>query len=224
MTGSKKHILMVDNDAALQESLSEQLQQNGEFTLYGAPGAGPALDTLATHPPDLILLAAGLPDMPGAELCRLLRQRGLGCPIILLGGPAAPDCGANAWLAKPFRLSELLGQIRGLLRAVDGDAGRGVRIGRFSFIPAARRLVQLQSGASVRLTEKEAAILHYLFRAGPASAVARDELLRHVWGYNPSVSTHTLETHIYRLRQKLEENPAEARILLTEPGGYRLAP
>jgi DNA-binding response OmpR family regulator len=75
----------------------------------------------------------------------------------------------------------------------------------------------------IRLTEKEAAILKFLYRAG-TRAVARQVLLNEVWGYNAAVTTHTLETHIYRLRQKIEPDPANARLLVTEGGGYRLDP
>jgi DNA-binding response OmpR family regulator len=75
----------------------------------------------------------------------------------------------------------------------------------------------------IRLTEKEAAILKFLYRAG-ARAVARQVLLNEVWGYNAGVSTHTLETHIYRLRQKIEPDPTNVRLLITEGGGYRLVP
>ena len=75
----------------------------------------------------------------------------------------------------------------------------------------------------IRLTEKETNILKYLYRAG-AKAVSREELLAEVWGYNAGVTTHTLETHVYRLRQKIEPDPGNARLLLTEAGGYRLAP
>ena len=75
----------------------------------------------------------------------------------------------------------------------------------------------------VRLTDKETAILKYLYRAGD-KAVAREKLLDEVWGYNAAVTTHTLETHVYRLRQKIEEDPSTAKLLVTEAGGYKLIP
>ena len=85
------------------------------------------------------------------------------------------------------------------------------------------KLLVTEDGRKVRLTEKETNILKYLYRA-QGKPVARDELLSEVWGYNATVTTHTLETHIYRLRQKVEPDPANARLLLTDAGGYRLQP
>ena len=95
------------------------------------------------------------------------------------------------------------------------------RIGPFQFHPAAKLLIDAR-GKKLRLTEKEANILKYLYRAG--KSVAREELLAEVWGYNTAVTTHTLETHVYRLRQKIEPDPGAAYLLITEAGGYRLAP
>ena len=96
-------------------------------------------------------------------------------------------------------------------------------IGPYTFKPAAKLLLDNEKRKKVRLTEKETSILKYLFRAGDR-AVSRDVLLNEVWGYNAGVTTHTLETHVYRLRQKIEPDPANARLLLTEQGGYKLAP
>ena len=95
-------------------------------------------------------------------------------------------------------------------------------IGPYTFRPASKLLVD-GNGGKIRLTEKETSILKYLYRAGER-VVTRDVLLHEVWGYNAGVTTHTLETHVYRLRQKIEPEPANARLLLTEAGGYRLAP
>jgi DNA-binding response OmpR family regulator len=97
-----------------------------------------------------------------------------------------------------------------------------LRVGPYAFHPADRLLVDAK-GRKLRLTDKEANILKYLYRAGDKS-VTREELLAEVWGYNAGVTTHTLETHVYRLRQKIESEPGNARLLVTEAGGYRLAP
>ena len=225
MAGPEKHILhilIVDDDAALQESLSEQLQLNGEFSTASAASASAALAYAGSHDADVMLIASQLPDMPGVELCRLLRGQGVGCPIILLGTVEQwAQSGASGALAKPLRFSVLRDRIRSLLRAPRDIQEENYAIGSHLFEPVARQLKHAHTGAVVRLTEKEAAMLLYLFRAGGA-AVAREQLLQNVWGYHAAATTHTLETHIYRLRQKLEDNPAEARILVTEPGGYRL--
>lgn len=216
------HILIVDDDAALQESLSEQLQLNSEFSTAPVASASAALAYSASRAVDVMLIAAQLPDMPGVELCRLLRGQGVGCPIILLGTVDHwAQSGASGALAKPLRFSVLRDRIRSLLRAPRDIQEENHAIGPHLFGPVARQLTHALTGVVVRLTEKEAAMLLYLVRAGGV-VVAREELLQNVWGYHAAATTHTLETHIYRLRQKLEDNPAEAHILVTEPGGYRL--
>ena len=100
-----------------------------------------------------------------------------------------------------------------------------MRVARAHGAPAPRvhLLLTEGDGKKIRLTEKEAAIIRYLFRAGQ-KAVTRDELLEEVWGYNSGVTTHTLETHVYRLRQKIEKDPSNAEILVTENGGYKIIP
>jgi DNA-binding response OmpR family regulator len=107
------------------------------------------------------------------------------------------------------------------MEALD-DAGGPIRIGPYEFSPKEKALRNGDPNHRIRLTEKEAAILAFLHRMG-ARAVPRQELLTEVWGYNPAVTTHTLETHIYRLRRKIEADPAKACLLVTEGGGYRLA-
>lgn len=226
MTGPKKHILIVDDDATLGESLSEQLDRYEEFSTHLAASVSAAMARLKTLTPDLILLDAGLcgPDA-GAALARLRRQA-VNCPIILLtapGGGAGPQSGANAILAKPLRFAGLLSLMRAQLTPAASGRQDSYPIGPYRFWPAARRLQHQQTGAALRLTEKEAAMLRYLHQAGAAGA-GREQLLAEVWGYKAAISTHTLETHIYRLRRKIETDPAMARIVLTTPGGYRLAP
>lgn len=133
------------------------------------------------------------------------------------------DAGANDYIAKPFRLNELLARLRAQLRVFDNSEDAVFTIGPYQFRPVAKLLMEPARNRKIRLTEKESAILKYLYRAG-GRAVSRQVLLNEVWGYNSSVTTHTLETHIYRLRQKIEPDPAQARLLLTEGGGYRLDP
>src|SRR6202042_1544975 len=126
-------------------------------------------------------------------------------------------------IAKPFKLSVLLARLRAQLRTFENSEDAIFIIGPYTFRPAAKILTDPTRGRRIRLTEKEAAILKFLYRAGTRS-VARQILLNEVWGYNAAVTTHTLETHIYRLRQKIEPDPANARLLVTEGGGYRLDP
>ncbi|MFY8141063.1 MAG: response regulator transcription factor, partial [Caulobacter sp.] len=161
--------------------------------------------------------------------CRLMRKGGVTAPIIMLTAAATDadtilglDSGANDYVTKPFRFGVLLARIRAHLRSHEASEDAVFRIGPYEFRPAQKLLVD-DKAKKVRLTEKETNILKYLYRSG-AKSVSREELLTEVWGYNAGVTTHTLETHVYRLRQKIEPDPANARLLLTEAGGYRLQP
>jgi DNA-binding response OmpR family regulator len=225
-----RRILIVDDDLALRQSLVEQLQLNGEFVSRDCGSGAEALAIAAGEPPDAVLLDVGLPDIDGRELCRRLRQAGIAVPIIMLTAADGEnetvlgfDAGADDYVTKPFRLSVLLARLRAHLRRSDLSDGAMLTIGRYSFRPGDKLLVDSASRRKVRLTEKETAILKYLYRAGDR-AITRETLLGEVWGYQAGVSTHTLETHVYRLRQKIERDPARAEILVTEPGGYRLVP
>jgi len=134
------------------------------------------------------------------------------------------DAGANDYITKPFRLGVLLARLRAHIRQHERSDDAVFSIGPYTFQPANKLLVDSDDdNKKVRLTDKETAILKYLYRAGD-KVVSRDTLLDEVWGYNAGVTTHTLETHVYRLRQKIEAEPSEAKILITEPGGYRLVP
>jgi DNA-binding response OmpR family regulator len=227
MTRGKK-ILLVDDDAALRGVLSEQLElYDGFATTHVGLGADGLEKAKQTHY-DAILLDVGLPDMDGRELCRLMRRSGVTAPIIMLTAADSDadailglDSGANDYVTKPFRINVLLARLRAHLRQHERSEDAVLSIGPYEFQPAAKLLLEKGGKKKVRLTEKEAAILKYLFRAGDRP-VPRDVLLNEVWGYNAGVTTHTLETHIYRLRQKIEKDPATAQILLTDRGGYRL--
>jgi DNA-binding response OmpR family regulator len=178
---------------------------------------------------DLLLLDVGLPDMDGREACRILRRQGFKSPIIMLTGQVSDadqilglDAGANDYVTKPFKFSVLLARIRAQLRQHEQSEDAVFTIGHYTFKPAGKLLLD-EKGAKIRLTEKETSILKFLYRAGE-KVVTRDVLLHEVWGYNANVTTHTLETHIYRLRQKIEKDPSNAELLVTEAGGYKLLP
>jgi len=225
-------LLIVDDDAALRATLAEQLAVDGEFAPAEADTADAAERLLTTAGArfDAVLLDIGLPDGDGRELCMKLRRQGLRMPIIMLTGADSEadvvrglDAGANDYIAKPFRLNELLARLRAQLRVYDNSEDATFLIGPYAFRPSAKLLLETARNRKIRLTEKESAILKYLYRAA-GRPVARQILLNEVWGYNSAVTTHTLETHIYRLRQKIEPDPANAQLLVTEGGGYRLDP
>ena len=228
----ERPILIVDDDRSLREELAAQLQVDGEFTADEAASVGEAETKIRQHEQrfDALILDVGLPDGDGRDLCATLRKAGMRMPIIMLTGSdnesdvvRGLDSGANDYIAKPFRLNELLARLRAQLRIFENSEDAVFTIGPYTFRPSAKLLQEPLRNRRIRLTEKEAAILKFLYRAG-TKPVARQILLNEVWGYNAAVTTHTLETHIYRLRQKIEPDPANARLLVTEGGGYRLDP
>jgi len=225
-----RKILLADDDEALRGVLSEQLSVNDEFNVIEVGSGREALELAEREYFDALLVDVTLPDMEGQDLCRQLRRAGVKNPIIMLNASdqdaeqiLSIDFGANDYVTKPFRLGVLLARLRAQLRQYEHSEDAVLSIGPFTFKPADKLLLHQQAGRKIRLTEKESQILRYLYRAGE-KAVSRETLLGEVWGYNSAVTTHTLETHVYRLRQKIEENPSDARLLLTEGGGYRLAP
>ncbi len=223
-----KKILLVDDDSDLREALAEQLMLVEEFDVYEAESGGSGIERARSELHDLVILDVGLPDMDGREACRLMRKQGVKCPIVMLTGHNSDsdtilglDAGANDYVAKPFKFPVLLARIRAQLRQHEQSEDAVFSIGPYSFRPSAKTLVD-ENEQKIRLTEKETNILKFLYRAG-GRMVERDVLLHEVWGYNAGVTTHTLETHIYRLRQKIEPDPSNASILLTVAGGYRIA-
>lgn len=230
MAAATKKILLVDDDEALRQSLGEQLRLHEEFGIVEVGTGAEALEIARNEYFDAILLDVGLPDIDGREVCRLLRRNGVKSPIIMLTAAKTDadtilglDSGANDYIPKPFRLSVLLARLRSQLRQHAQSEDAIFTIGPYTFRPSAKLLVHGETKKKVRLTEKETSILKYLYRSGNA-AICRETLLGEVWGYNAGVATHTLETHVYRLRQKIEADPSKAEILVTEPGGYRLVP
>lgn len=225
-----KRVLLVDDDKALREMLSEQLQLHEEFAIVTADSGSRALEMAKHDYFDVVILDIGLPDLDGREVCRLMRRNGVKSPIIMLTGAATDadtilglDSGANDYVTKPFRIGVLLARLRAHIRQHERSDDAVFTIGPYSFQPSAKMLISFETNKKIRLTDKETAILKYLYRSG-SRVISRDVLLDEVWGYNAGVTTHTLETHVYRLRQKIESDPSQARILVTESGGYRLIP
>ncbi len=222
-------LLIVDDEQDLRELLAEQIEFYDEFQVVIAADAAQAFEQVQNNRIDLVIMDIGLPDMDGRDVVKALRKSGYRFPIIMLTGRASDrdtvlglDAGANDYVTKPFRFAVLLARIRAQLRQYEASEDAVFDIGHYSFHPGSKLLVS-DKGAKLKLTEKETAILRYLYRAGQKT-VDRETLLQEVWGYNANVTTHTLETHVYRLRQKIEADPANAAILVTEVGGYKLIP
>ncbi len=225
-----KKILLVDDETPLREALAEQLELHDEFVTAQADTGASSLEMAKADHYDLVLLDVGLPDIDGREVCKMMRRAGIKCPIIMLTGMDGDadtilglESGANDYVTKPFKFAVLLARIRAHLRQHEQSEDAVFTIGDFTFRPANKMLIHNENAQKVRLTEKETSILKYLYRAGD-KVVSRDILLNEVWGYNVAVTTHTLETHVYRLRQKIEDDPSNAKLLVTEPGGYKLVP
>ena len=223
-----KNILLVDDDEDLREALAEQLVMTEDFEVFEAENGAAAMSRVKEQNYELIILDVGLPDTDGRELCRLMRKQGVKAPILMLTGHDSDadtilglDAGANDYVVKPFKFPVLLARIRAQLRQHEQSEDAVFQLGPYSFRPSQKMLTD-EAEKKIRLTEKETNILKFLYRA-PDGVVPRDVLLHEVWGYNAGVTTHTLETHIYRLRQKIEPDPSNARILVTETGGYRLS-
>lgn len=223
-------ILLVEDDEALSKALCEQLELHEEFETIAVKNGVDGLAAAKTQPFDLLILDVGLPDMDGRNVCKMMRRAGVNAPIIMLTGADSEadtilglDSDANDYITKPFRIGVLLARIRAQMRQHERSEDATFQIGPYSFRPSNKMLVEPESERKIRLTEKETAILKFMFRSGDR-VVSRDVLLDEVWGYNFGVTTHTLETHVYRLRQKIEPDPSNAELLVTEPGGYRLVP
>ncbi|GGD14928.1 response regulator transcription factor [Aquisalinus flavus] len=223
-----KRILLVDDDDLLRETLLDQFEVHDEFKVEIAGTAAAAIDKVKQEAHiDIVLLDVGLPDMDGRDACRVMRKNGFKSPIIMLTGADSEadtilglDAGANDYVTKPFKFSVLLARLRAHLRSHEQSEDAVFKVGPYEFKPAVKMLVT-EKDRKIKLTEKETSILKYLYRSG-GQPVSREKLLDEVWGYNSGVTTHTLETHIYRLRQKIEPDTSQASLLLTEGGGYRL--
>jgi DNA-binding response OmpR family regulator len=224
-----RKILVVDDDGVLRDSLVEQLSLYEEFDIEQEGSAAKGVQKARQGRVDLLVMDVGLPDMDGREAVKLLRKGGFKAPVIMLTGQDSEsdtilglEAGANDYVTKPFRFAVLLARIRAQLRQHESSEDAVFAVGPYTFRPSSK-LLMTPKGGKVRLTEKETAILRYLYRAGQ-KPVSRETLLQEVWGYNSGVTTHTLETHIYRLRQKVEKDAASPQILVTEAGGYKLVP
>ena len=226
-SGNLSRLLIVDDDAYLRTSLRQQFVAEGFHNIFDVGSATGLNSALNEANPDLILLDIQMPDGNGVEICKRLRREGFAKPIIMLTAKnAEPDiiegleAGANDYVTKPLRMGELLARIHTQLRQFKTLDDARFELADLNFVPANKMLHKLECGRTQALTEKEATILKFLYRAFPKS-VTKDELLAEVWGLQNGLTTHTLETHIYRLRQKIGQL-TKMPIVITTENGYRL--
>jgi DNA-binding response OmpR family regulator len=214
-------VALVSSDPLLSRGLSEQLRMTDGLAVVGYDSGTAALQG---ERPALYLIDETLADMPGMALVSRLNDLSVGRPIMMLANQHdyTADCGLEAddLIRRPVRLKALLARIRANLAAAETSGTNPIRIGPYELRPMEKLLVDLSDERRIRLTEKEVAILEHL--AGADESTSREALLQEVWGYQSGVTSHTLETHVYRLRQKIEADPSNAAILVNEAGGYRL--
>ena len=231
MSGARP-ILIVEDDDALRQVLADQVSSSGIFQSFEAATLHEATQHLGAAEArfDSIILDISLPDGDGRDFCARIRKQGHMMPVIMLTGASDEgdvvsglNAGANDYIAKPFRTNELLARLQAQIRLFDASEDAVFNVGPFTFRPAAKLFIGPDKKQRIRLTAKEVDIIRYLYRYANR-VVSRQVLLDEVWGYNAGITTHTLETHVYRLRQKIESDPSNCRLLITAPGGYMLDP
>lgn len=227
-TVARVSVLLVEDDEEMRDTLISQLALHEDFDVSTASEGARALEIVGTRHFDVILLDVGLPDMDGRDVCRLMRRKGVHTPIIMLTGMQSDadvilglDSGANDYVVKPFRMGVLLARIRAHLRQHEASEDASFSLGPYTFKPSSRLLVNKETGKDLSLSDKECSILKFLYRAGD-TVVSCDTLYTEIWDHSAPLATHTLQTHIYRLRQKIEGDPGNPKILISEGGGYRV--
>jgi DNA-binding response OmpR family regulator len=222
-----RRILIIDDDADVRESLIEHFALHDEFEAVAVETGVKGVQAARAGHIDLVIMDVGLPDVDGREAVRMLRKSGFTAPVIMLTGNNKDsdailgfEAGANDYVVKPFQFAVLLARIRVQLRQHQASEDAVLTIGPCTFHPRSKQLIDA-TGCKCRLTRKETAILRYLYNAGHRP-VSPEILLQEVWGYNSGVTTHTLETHIYRLRRKIEKDASNPSVLVTVGGAYKL--
>ena len=222
-------VLVVDDEPQILRALRINLRVR-HYDVHVAGNGTQALEVAAKHPPDLVILDLGLPDLDGVDVIAGLRGW-TDAPIIVLSGRAdstdkveALDAGADDYVTKPFSMDELLARMRAVSRRQGSEpAAPRSRIGSVTVDLAARRVIP-DSGPDIRLTPTEWHLLEVLLRS-PGKLLSQQQLLTEVWGPGYQAATGNLRLYMAQLRRKLEPDPARPRWLLTEPGmGYRFEP
>ena len=221
-------ILVIDDDDGLRDTIGLMLENEGYRPLLVGDGAT-GLETALSAKPDLILVDLRMPGLSGVEVCKRLRAKGFQTPVIVLSAMGDEldkvlllEIGADDYVVKPFGTRELLARIRALLRRTGLGAAPKLGFGDVE-VDMDQRLVR-RGGAELRMTKAEFNLLAF-FVQNPGRALSRDVILNSVWGYASFPNTRTVDAHVVRLRQKLEQDPETPRYFLTMHGvGYRFLP
>jgi DNA-binding response OmpR family regulator len=220
-------ILLVEDEPTLLETLAWNLEQDGYGVVTAVDGRA-ALDRFRETRPDLVILDLMLPEIPGTDVCRIIRQESA-TPIIMLTAKDSEidkivglELGADDYVTKPFSLPELQARIRALLRRTEGrvtvEGPASVDLGAFQVDLPGHRI--LRDGREVPIRPKAFELLAFLVRQ-PGQVFTREQLLEHVWGYDYAGETRTVDVHVHALRTLIEDDPAQPRYLHTVRGvGY----
>jgi len=229
LTNTRARILVVDDEKAIIRALQHSLTTHG-YEVFTAKSGEKALEAIAAHRPDLLLLDLGLPDMNGLEVCKRVRSQSH-LPIIVISAKdsepdkvKALDLGADDYISKPFGVNELLARIRVAIRhaaLMISEAEAAITVGPLS-IDLGQRLVSL-NGQEVKLTPTEYDLLK-IFLQYRGKLMTQEMLLSQMWGIGEGKDSHHLHVFIGQLRKKIEPDPLRPRLLITVPGvGYRFS-
>jgi len=220
-------ILIVEDEPEMLMGLEDNFQFEGYTVLKASDGVSGLEMALSAHP-DLIILDVMLPKKSGFDVCRELRAQGSSVPIIMLTARGQEidkvrglELGADDYLTKPFSLRELLARVKAVLRRYTPAPGAtpGLKIGELEI--DFTHYTATQNGQAIEFTHKEFEVMKY-FLAHKGQTISRSELLDEVWGYDAAPTTRTVDNHILKLRQKIEADPANPKIILTVHGiGYK---
>ena len=223
----RTRILIVEDEPAMVAGLRDNFEYEGYEVISAGDGVTGLERALADNP-DLVVLDVMMPRMSGLDVCKQLKVKRPGLPIIMLTARGQEidkvvglELGADDYVTKPFSIRELMARVKAVLRRVSPHSP-AAELYRFSDVEVNIRSNEVRrAGEPVDLSAKEFALLAY-FLSNPAETLSRDRLLDAVWGYENYPNTRTVDTHIVHLRQKLEPNPEEPRFILTVHGsGYK---
>ena len=220
-------LLLVEDDEFVRTALAEQFEEVDEFIVIEAENGRTAMEIAQESEIHVAVLDVGLPDLDGRTLCRSMRRNGMAFPIIMATAYKTDsekitglEAGASDYVTKPYVFSILLARVRAQVNQRRLHENAELTIGPYRFSPMLGTLTRAR-GEHIKLTDMESRILRRIYLGGD-NAVSRETLLKDVLGYKQNVSTNTIQTHIHRLRQKIEADPANCTILVTDGAGYKI--